>query len=378
MNILNRHRINQLIAHRSPLSVSLFMPTERAGRERQQDTIRLKNLLTAARERMLAEGKPPAVVDGVLQPVHELRSDVEFWRSRSEGLACFCAPDLCQVFRVPIQLEEQLFVADRFYVGALLPLLRAGYRFYVLALTLESARLFESTQLAIHEIELPEIPCLDLDGTEQTLQYHGHQAPTRGKGATETAVYHGQGGPTDRVKKDALRFFQLVDRAVLRVLRDQREPLVLACVDYLAPLYESANSYRFLVKNNISGNPERWGEEKLREQAWKCMEPRFLREQTDAWAMFEQAESTHRGSSDLRQVVLAAAKGRVERLFLARGQRRWGHVDPELEAVQILPERSGEELLDFAATRALSSGADVYLLDALPHTDSPAAATFRY
>jgi hypothetical protein len=37
-----------------------------------------------------------------------------------------------------------------------------------------------------------------------------------------------------------------------------------------------------------------------------------------------------------------------------------------------------EELLDYAAARTLSNGGDVYLLDSLPDTAAPVAATFRF
>ncbi len=77
--------------------------------------------------------------------------------------------------------------------------------------------------------------------------------------------------------------------------------------------------------------------------------------------------------------MLAAEEGRVETLFLVRGQRRWGYVDPKLQAVQIEDQSSrGVELLDYAAARTLSSGGDIYLLESLPESDSPAAATLRY
>ncbi len=110
-------------------------------------------------------------------------------------------------------------------------------------------------------------PCHLGRWTAQTAVFQGF-------GANET-VYHGHGGPSDRVKTDAVRFFQRVDSVVGRVLRGQRAPLVLACVGYLAPLYEVANSFRHLVKGTVPGNPDRWNEDELREHAWTIVEPYF-------------------------------------------------------------------------------------------------------
>ncbi len=379
MNVLHRDRISELMQHRSPLSVSLFMPTHRAGCGRQQDGIRFKNLLRNATDALVDAGASAATVNEVLAPARDLRSDDTFWRHRGDGLACFCAPDFFRCYRVPINVEEQMRVDGRFHIRPLLPMLRSDTRLYILALTQESARLFESTKYSLREIALPEITEPELDGDEQALQYHSHKAPSQGTGQTSEAVYHGQGGPSDRAKTDAVRYFQLVDQAVGRVLRGQREPLVLACVGYLAPLYETANSYQHLVKGKVPGNPNRWSEGELREHAWKIAEPQFQETQRRAWERYQTAKSSGRACDDLRSLVLAAHEGRIETLFLVRGEQRWGHVDPKLRAVHVGDQASaGEELLDYAAARTLSNGGDVYLLDTLPESSSPAAATLRY
>ena len=379
MNVLNRDRISELVQHRSPLSVSLFMPTHRAGRARPQDGSRFKNLLRDAGGALGDAGASAATADDVLAPARDLRSDDTFWRHRGDGLACFCAPGFFRCYRVPINLEEQMRVDGRFHIRPLLPLLRSDTRLYILALTQESARLFESTKYSLREVPLPEIAELEVDGDEQALQYHSHKAPSQGTGQTSEALYHGQGGPSDRVKTDAVRYFQLVDRAVGRVLRGQREPLVLACVGYLAPLYDTANTYQHLVRGKVPGNPDRWSEDELREHAWKIAEPHFQETQRRAWERYQTSESSGRACDDLRRVVLAADEGRIETLFLVRGEQRWGHVDAKLKAVHVGDKASaGEELLDYAAARTLSNGGDVYLLDTLPESDSPAAATLRY
>lgn len=377
MNVLNRERISELMKHRAPLSVSIFMPTHRAGREQQQDTIRLKNLANQAREKLLEQAASPSAAEKVLQPIHDLRLDELFWRYRSDGLACFCSPNTFKAYRVPLKLDQRLFINERFHTRPLLPLLRSDARVYILMLTQENARLYEATMLSMREIELEGIVKPDVDGDEQSLQYHSHKAPTQGKGETEAAIYHGHGGPADRAKKDTQKFFQLVDRAVNRVLRGQTSPLLLACVGYLASIYESVNSYRNLLRGKIPGSPERWSEEELREHAWKLVEPE-IQGNEKVWRQFREASGNGRGSDELRSVVLAAEQGRVDRLLVASNEERWGHLDPKLGALHTTDSaQQGEELLDYAVMRTLSNGGEVYLLESLP-TDAPVAATFRY
>lgn len=377
MNLLNHERISELAKYRSPVCLSLFMPTHRTGREQRQDAIRLKNLINDAEEKLRGKANA-ATVDTVLKPIVDLRRNREFLQHCSDGLACFSSPEFFRAYRVPIQLDEQLFLNKRFYIRPLLPLLRTDARVYILALTQESAKLFEATQFSLREVDLPEIPRLETKDEGRNVQYHSHKSPAQGKGARDTAIYHGHGDPGDRAKKEALRFFQLVDSAVKRVLHGQRSPLVLACVGYLASLYQLANSYRHLSKGKVPGSPDRWSEDELREHAWTIIEPHVDESRKKAWRAFQEAREKGRASDELRSVVLGAELGRVDKLFLSRDDERWGYVEPPSSVRQVDTPHEGEELLDYAAVRTLNNGGDVYLFDALPSTDSPIAATFRY
>lgn len=377
MNVLNQQCIDELIKHRSALDVSLFLSTYRAGRERQQNTIRWKNLINEAGETARSQTHLASLVEQVLQPAKALQFDTFFWRNCSDGLACFCAPDFFRAYRVPIQLDQRVYVNTRFYIKPLLPLLRSDARLYVLALTQESARLFETTRYSTREIGLTDVAPVETNGKEKSLQLHSHRAPSRG-GSTDAATYHGPGGATDRAKDDAVRFFQLVDRAVTRALRGQQAPLVLACVGFLAPLYESANSYGNLIKGKVPGSPDRWSEVELRDHAWMLAEPHFRQQQREAWNFFQQASNTGRASDDLRKIVSAADQGRVDTLFLVRGAERWESVDTQHNTGDTAEEAKGAEMLDYAAVKTLTNGGNVFLMDSLRDLDAPAAATFRY
>ena len=151
--------------------------------------------------------------------------------------------------------------------------------------------MFEATKYSIREMQLPPQQCLEVEDAEKPLQLHSHKAPTNGKGDTNTAIYHGHGGPADRVKTAVMEFFQSVDHAVNGVLQGQRSPLVLACVGYLASLYQSTNSYGHLLKNKIPGSPDRWSDNELRDHAWSLVEPRFRENQEKAWQQFRTASS---------------------------------------------------------------------------------------
>lgn len=64
----------------------------------------------------------------------------------------------------------------------------------------------------------------------------------------------GHHGPeAEDTKDNLLRFFLLVDKSLQReLLDDENAPLVLVGVDYLLPIYQKANTYRYLLENKAA------------------------------------------------------------------------------------------------------------------------------
>ena len=61
----------------------------------------------------------------------------------------------------------------------------------------------------------------------------------------------------DEAQKTLYRkYFTQIDRVLRPYFADHSEPLVVAGVDYLLPIFREASSYRHLVPQGIPGNPE--------------------------------------------------------------------------------------------------------------------------
>jgi len=380
MDAIRREQVRELVDFRARPCLSLFMPVHRAGsRESQQDPVRLKNLLWEAELRLRKADFTGTKLQDLLGPVEAIVDNEGFWQHRSDGVACFIAPGFFEIFKVPLELEEKLTIDDHFTVRPLLPLLRSDSRLFILTLRKDEAQLFESTRYSLHELELPEIPKAVKTGQEGALQFHTHHMPTAGPSSGGEAIFHGQGGPADEDKANTMDFFRFVDRAVQRVLAGERAPLVLACVDYLASMYRSTNSYPNLLEGNFSGSPEHVSEDDLRRGAWQAAEPYFRQTQEQAWQKFEDAHGDQRASEDLPRIVLAAEQHRIDTLFLVRGEQRWGRIESEHQRVEVDENGGGsEDLLEFAAAQTIGGNGDVFVLDFLPDGTSPAAATFRF
>jgi hypothetical protein len=338
MDVLSQEQLCELMADRIGPCVSIHIatPSRRDGRNRLKQT--LQRAATRLRGRELTADE----IAQLLRPADALRNDEAFWRRQSDGLSVFCAPGYFHAWRLPIALEESLTVGSQFHVLPLLPFVLGVDRFYLLALGQDVARLYHANDRSICELHTGAFP----------MPMNLGSIP---------------GGRAETHKKDLLCRFQKIDAAARQTLEGQRAPLVLACVGYLAALYETVNTYPYLAGGKVPGNPELWTNEELQSRAWQLVQPWFKRQRDEALAALSRAEHRRLATHDLQEAARAAAEGRVEILFVATAFK---------PASRTLAD---DDLLDRAAAQTLVHGGTVrpLRLPQLPDDFSPIAAILR-
>lgn len=387
MDTFEQKDIKKLIETSGAWCVSLYMPTHRVGREQQQDPIRLKNLVGQAKEKLLEYGVDKTEVREMMQPVKNLSEDTDFWQHQSDGLAVFLSNNFSKTFRLPSSFDELMVVSKNFHVKPLLPLFEGNGQFYILALSLNSIRLFLGNRDFITQVETPDMPtsmeeALYMDDPEEHLDFH---TSTRNPGphGSQPAIFHGQGKQSDDEEKNILRYFQRVDEGIKRIISDDTIPMVLAGVGHLLPIYHKANSYAGLLSKGLEGNPDDMDANNLHERAWELVEPIFDKEKKDAIKQFKQlhGKQSELVADDLKTVVKAAQYGQVDTLFVPLGMQHWGHVELEDDSITVEMGSGSEndDLFNFAAVQTILNAGQVYALhpEDIPG-DGDLAAILRY
>jgi hypothetical protein len=376
MDLLSAHDLIRLADERGGTRVSLFLPTHRGGPRTDRNRIRLKNLLATARRALLAEGGRAGEVDAVLEPAQQFLDEMRSWEQPRDGLALFLGPSGLRHFSVPLRLPELVTVGDRFVAQPLLPLLTAGGRFYVIALSQDEIRLFEGTRFSLDELALEGLPlAMWLTMPRRRPQVHAFLSDRGGTGGR--TVFHGSdhAGP----KMLVLQHFQRVDQALREVLSGGRAPLVLAGVRSMQALYRKANTYPELLAAGLDGSPRDISTEELHRRAWPLVEPVLRRDEAVAASAHRALQGTGRTCSEPAEVLTAAQQGRVEALFLSTDAPEWrSGADAESLIRLGNPLREGEQV-DLAAIATLRHAGGVYAVPAvhMPGGD-PVAATLRY
>jgi hypothetical protein len=387
MSTLSREDVLALTESRETPSVSIFVPTARAGAgaETLQNPIRFKNLLREAEEQLGERGLRGPEVEDFLEPARRLVDDDPFWQHQAEGLALFRSPDLFRTYELPFSVSELAVVQDRFHLKPLLRVFEGEGRFYVLAPSMNDVRLIEASRDSARELDLGDTPrslaeAMGEELTRETWRWHVNSPSAQAR--TAAPAYSGQGTGEDDAKVEIRTFFDRVEVGLRALQLDRRVPVVLAGVDYLLPIYREATGDPALLDAEILGNPEMLRAEELRDRAWPLVEPHFLEARRRAQERYRGLAGTGLASSRLDEVVVAAHDGRIDTLFAASGVRRWGAYDLGTRKVRFderMAPGSGD-LVDLAAVQTFVNGGAVHVVEPgeVPEAGEPVAAIFRY
>ena len=96
-----------------------------------------------------------------------------------------------------------------------------------------------------------------------------------GQGGSAGAMFHGQGAGKDDKDAEVEKFFRAVDKGLMKLIKDENAPLILACVDHYQPIYAKITDYPNLFHQNIGGNHEETDPLLLHEMAWSLVEGYF-------------------------------------------------------------------------------------------------------
>lgn len=384
MFLMKREELKELLAERTGPCVSIYMPTEKGSIETRQNPVRFRKLLKEAEHKLMASGMRTLAAKELLMPTRQMLEDNMFWQYQTGGLAVFLSKNIKRAYTLPLEFSEMAAAGDRFCVKQLLPLFAEDGRFYVLALSQHSVKMYQCSRYSAAEVDLRQAPksiadLLELNPREKQLQFHSQGEGSAARG--NAAMFHGRAGDTDEDKENVLTYFHSVNRGVNAVLRNAGGPLVLAGVDYLTRIYEKANSYPQLAEGRITGNPAEMRPEELKDRAWEVVRPGFEAAARSAVRQYEQLQGTPRTSNHLKNILQAANEGRVATLFVSARDQRWGIFDDESGVIDIhlSPDPCDMELLELCAARTMDHGGQVYALEpARMPGKAPAAAVFRY
>lgn len=385
--MFTRSDLSTLVNVNTRVAVSIYLGTHVSGADTRQDPIRLKNLIAAAREKLLGTGMHAPEASSLLEPASQLVDDAMFWQHQDQGLALFLDGGEPHVFHVPLELDEQVVVGPGFHVKPLLPLLAADGAFLVLTLTAHKVCIFNASRFSMVEDTEADLP-KTLPEMEAEYDYENHvQAspiarPRTGALSISNAQVYGD-SPNEWRKGQLVEFSKKVAAAVEGLVRTRPLPLVLVADAELGGHFRKACSLGEHLAGVIETNPEALDRQQLHDAAYAVVQDRLDGVRRDAVNQLEALRNKDDGgmATSIEDVVKAAYRGQVDTLLLQMDQPVWGHYDVDHDQVVRAPspEDIGEDLVQTSAIQTLANGGSVHLLSPDDLTNPPpAAAILRY
>jgi Bacterial archaeo-eukaryotic release factor family 3 len=380
MDLLRRSDLHQLLEIPATPCVSLFTPTFRAGKETQQNPVRVRKSLDEARSRLTAMGMRDADACALLKPGRDLLADTGFWHEQGDGLALFLAPGVSRVLRLSVALPDMLVVSERFHVRPLLTAMWPDQSYYVLALSQREVRLLLCSRFGVERVGLDGIP----NGIEAIKRLVDAERPRQARvapprGATGGTVHgHAEGREWDDLR--VAEYLRQVAHGVGKLLNTESDiVLVVAAVDRVQALYREAAGFPPVLEQGIVGSPDRLSDEELRARGWAIVEPLARARMDEDAARYVQAAGRGTAPTGLAGVLRAAMEGRVEALFASTDDVRWGRFDLQTgRAEQHDRSHPGDEdLMDRAVALTIAGNGVVYSVgrDEMPASEPLAAVT---
>lgn len=379
--------LTALIRVSPTLGVSILLPTHVKGDETRQDPIRMKNLLSQARDGLLSTGLTPSQAEAFLAPATALVGDSAFWRHQELGLAVFLHGGQASIHKVPLPLQERVVVGPGFHVRPLMTVLAGDGRFDVLAITADEARLFQASRFGMTEDENADLSTHLRDRTEEPDYENPVQAspvarPHTGSVDISNAQVYGD-SPEDWRKGRLVESVRRIAAAMNARSATHPVPVVVIADVEIGGHFRKFSTLGPFLAGVVETNPEADTDAQLHEAAYTLVQPLLDADRVGALDRFEAL----RGSGDPRaavgveDAVRAAYQGRVDTLLLCEEATAPGRyeADEDRFVTDVRPVAAGaQDLLDAAAVQTWRNGGRVHLYAEGTLSDEPVGAVLRY
>jgi hypothetical protein len=351
--------------------------------------VRYGNLLREL-ETALKQKHPGVDAAALMQPMQQLLDDADFWLHPQDGIAVFRAPDFFRVEKLQRGLPEIVVVNDHLYLRPLVRVFQSEDTYQILALDRAEIKMYQGDRYVLDEIVMaPSVPRTIEEALGPRVALQGtHRKGTVGSGMGNTAAgistgaqFHGHGSKNDdEPQLDIERFFRAVDRAVMEHhSMPSTFPLILAALPEYHSRFHEISHNPYLLDEGIHTNADAHSIDRLREHAWRVMEPRYHARLTQLLDMYHAAKARGQATDDLTHALEFATDARVGTLLVEADRRIAGTVEGKMPRHADAHDPAAGDILDDLAERVLRTGGQVITVPkgSMP-SDTGLAATFRY
>lgn len=301
--------IRPLLDVRGDPAVTIVMPLDRRRPGNDKDRIRLRNLHTEARNRVLA-AYDHRLATPVLERLDEAVSSVDLHRP-GHGVVVFATSGLAESRMTPFPVQEAVAVDGTLLTRSLVQGLRRSPRYRVLVLSDKPTRLFEAVRDDLVEV------------TDHGFPMAAKIVPVDRRAVAGRFALAGAGDDRDGSRA----FYRQVDGALREAARDDPLPVVLVGVARSVARFDHLSRHRNPVIGRIYGSYDFASPHDLGRIVWPAARAYLRHRRRQAISELAEAVGQGRAVTGIDEVWTLARHGRGHLLVVEEDYR----AEPSLE-----------------------------------------------
>jgi len=376
--------IRALCEHERPC-ISLYLGGHSKGSGTAPTSERIHRVLPEIKRLLLERGVSESDCTTLLAPMEQITHSERSSAGHAGGLAVFrSAREFAEIW-LPWGVADLVAVESRCFIRPLWEMMRANQKLFILALARKHIRLLECVGDHCEQLVLPPAVPLDIEalsGRNQPADDFRNRSNAGPDVGDKKGVGFSSGVGHDHDYQKLHAFHKAIDRGLHAMLAASGYPLVVAGTEADAASYLKISSYKPTVARAVFGSPDGGGTDiELCQLARHASQDWLSDDERRALQRCERSPR-ERISTEVIEIVRAAAAGRVMDLFVGAGSgRQCANVDQICDRSLLSGEFPGsnDDLINAAMVETVRHFGQVWPLPAeyMPES-AQMTAVFRY
>jgi len=328
---MNYSYINKIKSIQTNPAVTIYMNTNRTFPENNQDSIKLKNLISEAEKRLIREeGKNEAVQ--IINKLKDFASEINH-NYNLDSLIVFVSSDFFEFIRLPVKVKDNVIIDDKFATKILIRSMLQTENYYIICISRKIVRLID----AINDTVVAEIN----DGT----------FPFRNDSYIDSDdIRKAWASTNDNLVKE---FFNKADKLFQNYYLKNPMPLVIAGDVRNISFYNEIANKKEIIIGHIEGSFDNNKANEIVKQTSEVINKYILDKQENAIEELAAAKKEQKLLVDLKDIYLAAKEGKGLKLLVEKNYFQPAIVENNVLILKDDPAEPGvtddiiNEIIDF-------------------------------
>lgn len=322
--------------------VSILLSTHRTHPANAQDPINLKNLVTQAEERLLADHDKRHVWP-IMEKINAAVDDIDH-QNNMEGLAIFANADMALVVKLPVAVADRVVLDHNFATRDLIRALQSSEHYYILTVSGHKSRLIEAYR-------------------DQVVLEYGpqHTFPIENRLYNTHADQRAQANTEENLRRE---FCNRVDKAMQAVHANNPLPVILSGDERNVQFFREVADKPDWYIGSIPGSPDDIKAHDMATHAFTEVERIFAKRRAEALDHIGKAQGAGKLLVDMGDIFRAASEGRADTFFVEEGHFQPARIDGDVITLKDNPREPGvmDDVIDEVAERTLMYGGHVVFM----------------